>query len=84
METKEREKGIKIPIRGNTGKGVERLKMKCGGGKYDTQLTTSAGEKKKGFMNNIHKLAADVTFTHMTDNKGIKKHGEKVVAYMYK
>ena len=36
------------------------------------------------FMCDIQKLAMEVTFTQMTANKGIKKHGERSVAAMYK
>ena len=35
-------------------------------------------------MRDMHKLAVDVTFTEMTAKKGIKKHGEIVVAAIYK
>ena len=35
-------------------------------------------------MHDMHKLAVDVTFTQMTANKGIKKHGEIAVAAIYK
>ena len=58
--------------------------MKFGGKTYDTQFATSTGERKKCFMYNIHKLAVDVTFTQMTAKKGIKTHGERAVAAMYK
>ena len=34
-------------------------------------------------MHEWHKLAVDVTFTYMTSNNGIKKHGDIAVAYMY-
>ena len=45
--------------------------MNFGGKTYDNQLTTRTGEKKKYFMNDMHKLAMDVTFTQMTAKKGI-------------
>ena len=35
-------------------------------------------------MHDIHKLAGDVTFTQMTANKGINKHGEISVVDMDK
>ena len=35
-------------------------------------------------MHDMHKLAVDVTFTQMIAKKGIKKHGDRVVASMYK
>ena len=35
-------------------------------------------------MHDMHKLAVDVTFTQMKANKGIEKHGERVVTAMYK
>ena len=82
METKERENTNTSPRRANAGKGVERLEMKFGGKTYDTQFATSTGERKKYFMYNIHKLAVDVTL--MTAKKGIKTHGERAVAAMYK
>ena len=47
LETKERENKNTSPRRSNTGKWVERLKMKFGGKTYGTQLKTSTGEKKK-------------------------------------
>ena len=49
--------------------------MKFEGKTYDTQFTTSTGEKKQYFIYNMHKLAADVTFTLMTAKKDIKKYG---------
>ena len=49
--------------------------MKFGGKTYYTQFATRNGEKKKDFMHDMHKLSVDVTFTHMTAKKGIKKHG---------
>ena len=58
--------------------------MKFGGKTYNTLFSTSTGEKKKYFMHDMHKLAVDVTFTQMTAKKGIKKHGKRAVAYMYK
>ena len=51
---------------------------------YNIQFTTSTGEKKKYFMHYMHKLAVYVTFTQMTAKKGIKKHGWRAVASMYK
>ena len=57
--------------------------MKFGGKKYDTQFTTSTGEKK-GFMHAMNKIAVDVTFTQMKAKKGIKKHGSREVAAIYK
>ena len=47
LETKEHKNTNTRPIRANSGKGVEILEMKFGGKKYDTQFTTSTGEKKK-------------------------------------
>ena len=35
-------------------------------------------------MYDMQKLAVDVTFNQMTNNKGIRKHGERAVASMYK
>ena len=35
-------------------------------------------------MHDMHKLAMGVTFTHMSDKKGIKKHGERELADIYK
>ena len=32
----------------------------------------------------MHKLAVDMKFTQMTAKKGIKKHGERAVAAIYK
>ena len=58
--------------------------MKFGGKIYDTQFTTSTGEKRKYFMHDMHKIAVDMTFAQMTDKKGIKKHGEIEVTVMYK
>ena len=84
LETKEHENTNTRPRRANVGKGVDRLEMKFGGGKYDTQFTTSTREKKKYFMHDMHKLAVDVTFTQITAKRGIKKHGEIAVAYIYK
>ena len=55
METKESENKNTRIRRANVGKGVERLYMKFGGKTYDTQLTTSTGEKKKYFMHDIQK-----------------------------
>ena len=84
METKEHENTNTRPKGANVGKGVDRLEMKFGGGKYDTQFTTSTREKKKYFIHDMHKLAVDVTFTQMKAMKGIKKHGEIAVADIYK
>ena len=64
-------------------KGVKRLKMKFGGKNYDTQFT-STGKKRKDFMHAMHKLTVDVAFTQMTSRKGIKEHGDILVAAMYK
>ena len=36
------------------------------------------------FMHDMHKLAVDVTFTQVTDKKGINNHGERVVVAIYK
>ena len=72
MEAKYRENTNTSPRRANAGKGVERLEMKFGGKTYDTQFTTSTGEKKKHFMHDMKKLAVDMTLTQMTANKGIK------------
>ena len=38
VETNERDNTITIPIRENTGKGVEHLNMKFDGNRYGTQL----------------------------------------------
>ena len=46
METKDSENMNTRPIRANTGKGVERLEMKFGGKKYDTQFTSSRKKRK--------------------------------------
>ena len=46
MEAKERGKKNTRPIKANTGKGVERLEIKFGGKKYDTQFVTINREKK--------------------------------------
>ena len=32
----------------------------------------------------MHKIAVDATFAKIIDKKGIKKHGERAVADMYK
>ena len=45
METKEHEDTKTRPRRLNTGKGVERLEMKFGGKKYDTQFTSTGKNK---------------------------------------
>ena len=81
METKWRKNKNKIMM--NAGKGVERLEMKFVGNTCRIQFT-STGKKRKYFMNDMQKLAVDVTFTHMTDNKGIKNRGQRAVAAMYK
>ena len=39
----------RIPRRENSGKGVERLEMRFGGKKYDTQFTRT-GNNRKIFM----------------------------------
>ena len=49
MKTKERENTNTRPRMDNVGKGVERLEIKFGGKTYDTQFTTSTGEKKYFF-----------------------------------
>ena len=46
LETKDRENTNTSPRRANARNGVERLGMKFGGKEYDTQFTTSTGEKK--------------------------------------
>ena len=48
MENKERENANKNPIRANAGKCVERLEMKFGGKKYDTQLNST---RENRFLN---------------------------------
>ena len=83
METKEHEDTKTRPRRPNTGKGVERLEMKFGGKKYDTQFT-STGNMRKYFMHDMHKLYVDVTFKHMTSKKGINKQREIETDVMYK
>ena len=57
--------------------------MNFGGKKYDTKLTR-AENKKKEYMHDMHKLSMGVTFTQMTDKKGIKRHGDIVVSVVYK
>ena len=69
--------------RENAGKGAERLAIEFGGKTYDTQFTTSTGEKNF-FIHDMHKLAMDVTLTQMTSKKGIIKHEERKVAATYK
>ena len=76
LDTKESENTNTRPRKANVGKGVDSLEMKFGGGKYDTQFTTSTREKKKYFMHDMHKIAVDVTFTQMTVKKGINKWRE--------
>ena len=46
METKEGENMNRIPRRENSGKGVERLEMRFGGKKYDTQFTRTGNNRK--------------------------------------
>ena len=46
MDTKDRKNTNTIPRRVNAGRGVERLNIKFGGKKYDTQFT-STGKKRK-------------------------------------
>ena len=72
METKESENTNTRPGRANAGKRVDRLEMKFGGESYNTQFTTSTGEKEKYFMHDMHKLAVDVAFAQMTAKKGIE------------
>ena len=84
METKDHENTNTNPIRVNVLKEVERLDMNFGGKIYDTQFTTSTGEKKKYFMRDMHKIDRGVTFTQVVAKKGIKNHGEREVAAMYK
>ena len=50
VETKDHEKPNKSPRRVNEGRGVDCLKMKFGGKTYDTQITTSTGEKKNIYV----------------------------------
>ena len=52
--------------------------MKFGGRKYDIQFTNTE------FMHGIQKIDVDVAFIVMTAKKGIKRHGELAVKYMYK
>ena len=40
--------------------------------------------KTKKIMHDMHKLAVDMTFAQMTAKEGIKKHGGRAVASMYK
>ena len=75
METKERENTNTRPRRAKAVNGVERLEMKFGRKTCHTQFTTNNGEKKKGFMHDMQKLAVDMTFTQMTAKNGIKNHG---------
>ena len=75
IETKERENRNKMPRRANSGKGADRLNMKFGGSKYDTQFTSTGN--KILFFNDMQKLAVYVTFKQMTPRKGIKKHRER-------
>ena len=35
-------------------------------------------------MHNMHKIAVDMKFAQMKSKKGIKSHGEQLVAAMYK
>ena len=49
METNESENINTRTRRDNKEKGVDCIKMKFGGGEYDTQFATSTGEKKKIF-----------------------------------
>ena len=72
METKERENKNTRPRMDNAGKVVERLEIKFGVKKYDTQFIITG--KKKTFMHDMHKLAVDVTFIQVTDKKGINNH----------
>ena len=41
-------------------------------------------EGGKKFMHDMHKIAVYLTFTQMAPKKGIKRHGEQAIAYMYK
>ena len=54
METEECENTNIRKRRANSGKGVERLKMKFGGKTYDTQFTTSTEKKRKDCMHDMH------------------------------
>ena len=83
METKQRENTNTNPRRQNAGKVVKHLQMKFGGKKYNNQFT-STSKKRKYFMHDMHKIDVDVTFKHMTANKGIKNNGHREVAAMYK
>ena len=67
----------------NSWKSINRFKMKFGGKNYDTQFT-STGKKRKDFMHAMQKLPVDAVFTQMTSRKGIKKHGDILVAAMHK
>ena len=83
METKERKNTNTRQRRTNPGKGVDSLKMKFWGKKYDTQFT-STGKKTKYFMHDMQKITVDVPFTDMTAKKDINKYGDRAVATMYK
>ena len=40
------------------------------------------GESK--FVHDIHNIAVNAIYTHVTDKKGIKKHDERSISAMYK
>ena len=84
METKERENTNTRPRWINAKKAVEHLEMKFWGETYDTQFTTSAREKKKYFMHDMHKLAVGVKFTQITAKKSNKNHEKRAVEAMYR
>ena len=83
MRNNERENTNTRPRRSNAGKWVEILEMNFGGKTYDTQFTTSTGEKKQFYIYDMHKLDVDVEFIQMTSKKGIK-YGEREMSAMYK
>ena len=76
LETNDSENTITIPIRENSGKGLDCLDTNFGGNKYGTQFI-NIGEKK--FMHDMHEIAVDAKFTQMIANKTMKRHVKRVI-----
>ena len=75
---------VSRPRRENAGAGVERLDMSFKGRGYKTKRNTLLLTERVNDDSYMRDRVMSVVFTQMSAYKGIKKHGEKAVAAVFK
>ena len=72
------------PRRENSGAGVDRLEMSFKGAGYGTKRSKCFLTERTNDYSDLRDRVMGIVFTQMSANQGIKKHGDKAVAAVFK